>query len=218
MRILSARLVLFLFLLALCAACARQRAGSAEPPRHLAQNLRVAVAPFSQPLHPGQLIAGHIPEPQGRISPEELQALDSELRDILNSDTRRRYVFIPARNDVADFTSGHSTGQPSALPRWIAYGRGHGLGLLLVPQVLDWHQRQGSRAGVTSPAHVRIEFFLISVAQEALVGRSVFEERQEGLVDNLLNVGSFLKRRGAWISADDMARESMAGAVRELGL
>lgn len=218
MRILSARLILLLFLLGLCAACAKQRAGSADQPRHLAQELRVGVAPFSQPLHAGQLIAGHIPEAQGRVSAEELQALDAQLENILNKDTRRRYVFIPASNTVAGYTSGHSTGQPSALPRWIAYGREHGLDLLLVPQVLDWHQRQGSRAGVTSAAHVRVEFFLINVPEESLAGRSVFEERQVGLVDDLLNVGSFIRRRGAWVSADDLAREGMADAVRELGL
>lgn len=206
------------FLLALCAACTRQPHSTSEVPRHIAPGTRVAVAPFTQPMHPGQLITGQIPRDQGRIPRDELLALDMSLRDVLVKDTSRQYTFIPRRNPVQDYTSSHSTGQPSALPRWIAYGREHDVQLLLVPQVLDWHQREGSGAGVTSPAHVRVEFFLISVDNDALMDRSVYEETQVGLVDNLLAAGSFFRRGAAWVKADDLAREGMRKAVTDLGL
>ena len=46
----------------------------------------------------------------------------------------------------------------------------------------------------------------------------VFEEKQLGLSENLLNMGSFLKRKGQWVTAEDLSVESMRKAVKDLGL
>ena len=206
---------------ALClalAACSRQPASTADVPRHVSQGHRISVAPFTQPLHPGQLIVGQIPEPQGRIPHDALVALDRELREVLITSTNRQYTFIPRQNLPADLTNAHSTGQPGALPRWLAYGRQHGAQYLLIPQVLDWHEREGSSAGVTQSAHVRVEFFLVNVAEGELGNRSIFEEKQVGLTENLLTVGEFFKRKGAWVSAQELAVDGMKKAVKDLGL
>ena len=104
------------------------------------------------------------------------------------------------------------------MPRWIEYGKKQGAQVLLIPQVLDWHEREGSTAGVTQSAHVRIEFFLLRVDTGSIMDRSVFEEKQLGLSENLLNMGSFLKRKGQWVTAEDLSVESMRKAVKDLGL
>ena len=211
-----------LFAAALCltlaVACTRQPTSTADVPRLLSSGYKISVAPFTQPLHPGQLIVGQIPEMQGRIPHDALVALDRELREVLITGTKRQYTFIPRQNLPADLTNAHSTGQPGALPRWLAYGREHGAQYLLIPQVLDWHEREGSSAGVTQSAHVRVEFFLVNVAEGEMGGRSIFEEKQVGLTENLLTVGEFFKRKGAWVSAQDLAVDGMKKAVRDLGL
>lgn len=199
-------------------ACARQPASTADVPRLLSQSYRVSVAPFTQPLNPGQLITGQIPEEQGQIPQDELLLLDMDLRDALQGDTNRRYFFIPRQNLHQELNYSHSTGQPDALARWIAYGKKHDAQLLLIPMVLNWHEREGSQAGVTSSAHVRVEFFLLNITTGTLLNRSTFEEKQVGLIDNLLSVADFVKRKGQWVSARQLAQEGMAKAVRELGL
>lgn len=204
--------------LALAVACSRRPTSTADVPRLISPTYQISVAPFTQPIHPGQLIVGQIPEKQGRIPLDALDALDVKLREVLMTQTKRQYNFIPRRNLPQNLLDAHSTGQPGALPRWLAYGREHGAQFLLIPQVLDWHEREGSRAGVTQSAHVRVEFFLLNVAEGEFGERSVFEEKQVGLTENLLTVGEFLKRRGAWISAEDLAVEGMRKAVRDLGL
>ena len=62
---------------------------------------------------------------------------------------------------------------------------------------------------------MRVEFFLINVAAGTVMSRSVFEERQEGLVDNLLKVGSFIKRRGQWVTAEQLSVDGMEELGRE---
>ena len=176
------------------------------------------MAPFSQPIDTSQLIAGRIPENQGRIPKTMLPDLDRRFRHILLTESHRTYSFIELPPEAPKESEYHSSEQPQALPRWIAYGKRHGAQMLLVPMVMDWHQREGSRGGVTRPAHMRLEFFLLNVADGSLAARSSHEEEQVGLADNLLTVGSFIKRRGAWVTAEDLSAEGMHKAVKELGL
>lgn len=212
------RLMALLLMLLALAACQRRPQSTAELPRHLGAAARVAVAPFSQPTQPGELITGQIPRQQGRISQDDLLLLDRDLREALVSATSRHYMFIPRRHAAQDPNSARSTVQPSALPRWVAYGREHGVDYLLVPQVLDWHEREGSGAGVTEAAHVRLEFFLINLESGEPVQRSIFEEKQVGLTENLLSVPSFIRRKGVWITAPQLADDGIRKAVGELGL
>lgn len=212
------RIITFSLCALLLGACTRQPASTSEVPRLISQTYRISVAPFTQPLNPGQLITGQIPEEQGQAPQDILLQLDMDLREALLANTKRQFNFIPRRNLHRDLNVTHSTGQPGALERWIAYGHRHDAQLLLVPMVLDWHERQGSQAGVTSSAHARLEFFLLNIGQGGVAERSVFEEKQVGLVDNLLSVGDFIKRKGQWVTAEDLAKEGMLKAVKELGL
>lgn len=205
--------------LALCLAllaCARNPGSTADVPRLLPTSYKISVAPFTQPITPAQLITGQIPENQGRIDPDQLTALNMELRDVLMTDTKRQYNFLTAL--PAGWNSGRSAVQPEALERWLEYGKKHNAQLLLVPQVFDWHEREGSEAGVTSSAHVRLEFYLLNVDQGIASQRSIFEEKQVGLVDNLLAVGDFIKRKGQWVTARQLAIEGIRKAVGDLGL
>ena len=179
-------------------------------------SMKIGVAEFTQPTTNSELLAGILPEDQGRVPEDVLTQLNSVLRRDLGA-TKRLYTFLPGRPKPS-FGSYHESGRPQGLATWTAYGKQFHVDLLLVPQVLNWHQRQGSSAGVTQSAHVRVEFFLIDLATGRLVGRSAYEEKQVGLVDNILGVGDFLKRRGSWVTAEELTQEAVAKAIKELGL
>lgn len=210
-------------LLALCCAvallaCARQPRSTADIPRSLAHGYSIAVAPFTQPTTTSQLLVGQLPENQGRIPPAALPALDMALRDVLLTQTKRQYTFVPRNAPLPDKMRFHDSNQPQALPHWLAFAKTLKTDLLLVPQVLDWHQREGSRAGVTRPAHVRVEFFLLNVRQGTIMDRSVYDVEQTGLTNNLLNIGDFLSRQGGWATAEELAREGMLKTVKDMTL
>lgn len=211
-------LPMLLIALVAIAGCARKPASTSDLPRLISQRYQIAVAPFTQPRHAGQMISGQLPEDQGMIPQDELLALDTDLRDVLRTHTHRNYNFIPAPNQNPDSEFSRASAQPRGLAKWIAYGKRHNAQLLLVPMVLDWHEREGSQAGVSRSAHARLEFFLLNVPENGVENRSVFEEKQVGLVDNLLSVADFVKRKGQWVTARQLADEAMLKAVRELGL
>lgn len=209
---------LLLVMSVVLSSCNRRPASTADVPRHLPQSYKISVAPFTQPLNGGQLITGRVPEMQGQIPLDELNTLDMELRGVLMTMTKRQYDFIPVGELREELAMAPSTGQPSALPLWLNYAIRHKAEYLLVPMVLDWHEREGSEAGVEKSAHVRLEMFLLNVKNGQVLDRAVYEEKQVGLVDNLLGVKDFVRRKGQWITSRQLAKEGMEATIKELGL
>ncbi|MBQ7585225.1 MAG: hypothetical protein IJU40_03130 [Desulfovibrionaceae bacterium] len=210
-------LLLGLVLILSLFSCKQRPRSTAEVPPVLSHSYTVSVAPFSQPTHPQELIVGHLPENQGIINEDDLLSLNREFQHILISKPNRQFQFLktPLKRPSLEF---RNSDQPQGLEYWLNYGRSHNCDLLLVPQVLNWHERQGSKAGVTQSAWVRVEFFLLKVSSSRIMQRSIFEEKQQALSENFLNIADFLKRKGSWVSATDLAKEGMQKACKDLGL
>lgn len=207
-----------LSLLVLTGGCNRKPASTADVPRSLSHQYKIAVAPFTQPRDISQLIMGQLPQPQALAARDVLVAQDRQLRDVLYTSTKRSYDFLPRTRPLPDLKPLHTSERPQALPLWVEYARKTSADILLIPQVLTWRDRQGSAAGVTEPAHVRLEFFLLNIKEGNIIGHSVYEVEQQGLTENLLNVGDFFKRQGKWVTAEELAREAMTKAVKDLNL
>ncbi len=200
----------------LLGACQKSTADVERSSSVIPLDLTIGVVPFSQPLNTSELITGYIPENQGHITSDALNELDLMLRTSLHT-TGRTYSWLPAPLAI-NKTNFHASEIPQSLDKWIAYGQEYRVNFLLVPQVLNWHQRAGSRAGVTQSAHVRVEFFLLDIRHGRIFRRSVFEEKQLGLANDLSRVGDFLKRGGGWVKAEELTQEGIAKAIDELGL
>ena len=207
-----------LSLLVLTGGCNRKPASTADVPRSLSHQYKIAVAPFTQPRDISQLIMGQLPQPQALAARDVLIAQDRQLRDVLYTTTKRSYDFLPRTRPLPDLKRFHTSERPQALPLWVEYARKTSADILFIPQVLTWRDRQGSAAGVTEPAHVRLEFFLLNIKEGNIIGHSVYEVEQQGLTENLLNVGDFFKRQGKWVTAEELAREAMIKAVMDLNL
>ena len=205
-------------LLVLTGGCNRKPASTADVPRSLSHQYKIAVAPFTQPRDISQLIMGQLPQPQALAARDVLIAQDRQLRDVLYTTTKRSYDFLPRTRPLPDLKRFHTSERPQALPLWVEYAREASADILCIPQVLTWRDRQGSAAGVTEPAHVRLEFFLLNIKEGNIIGHSVYEVEQQGLTENLLNVGDFFKRQGKWVTAEELAREAMIKAVKDLNL
>ncbi len=200
----------------LMVACQKSTADIERSSSVIPLDLTIGVVPFSQPTTTSKLITGFIPQNQGLITQDVLAQLDIMLRSSLHTTGRTfNWLAAPLTINNNDF---HESEVPQALEHWLAYGREYRVDFLLVPQVLNWHQRAGSRAGVTESAHVRVEFFLLDIRHGRVFRRSVFEEKQLGLADDLSRVGDFFQRGGGWVKAEELTQDGIDKALDELGL
>jgi len=214
-RYLRSRVVVFVLasLILALSGCATPRQGPGLP------EVNIGVVEFTQPQSVLEMLAGHMPEDAPRVHPKVLTELDEALARVLREETKRTYApmetFLGCRDAKAP---SHVSGRATALRHWIAVGSCMKVDFLLVPQVINWQEREGSQAGVTRPAGITLDFFLIDIKNAVLTSRSHFDEMQTALAENLLETRKFLSRGARWISAIELAREGMLKAIRDMGL
>ncbi len=220
LRVRVPALLLILALVLVSSACQRKPKSTAELPYLLSPRYSVAVMPFTQPVSTAELITGTLPQNQGIIQASQLAELDDQLQKLLLARKGQRDLTFghKAPTSHGSPTHYHAASQPQALAAWAEAARKTGKDFILVPQVLDWHDREGSKAGVTSSASIHLVFYLIRSSTGTIQDRAIYEESQVGLTENLLTVGDFIKRRGAWISGVELAAEGMPRMLRDLGL
>ncbi len=217
----AGRITIIFFLastLALLLIACQKRSSQQEFPNLLPYDLKIVVAGFNQPTSTMELITGQLPDKQGHVPADLLAQFDSKLRQTLETKTKRLYDHIPAMKKYGD-REYMDSGSPMGLSAWVSYARAENKeDLLLVPQIINWRQRSGSEAGVTNAAYVRAEFYIIDLHTKRIVRQSVYDVEQVGLVDNLLTVGDFLKRKGRWVTAEQLVNEAIEKAIKDLGL
>ncbi len=181
-------------------------------------DLTIGVAPFTQPTGPQDMLAGYEPKDAEVVEPKILSELDALFGQLLLSTTAHSYKDSDAAMDCYEKVRHEGNAPRAAIRTWAAVGRCLGVDLLVVPQLMEWRERDGGEMGVVMPASVAMDFFILDVNNESLVSRSHFDETQAALTSNLLEAGKFIKRKGKWIPAKDLAKEGMEKAIKELRL
>jgi len=200
-------------LLILCAACA----GTTRWPAVESQ-VTLAVAHFVHPQHDWELMAGVLPEEASVVTQESLAALDGELAALLEKSDLRTVMHAATVQGCEEIVQAEKE-RPrfETLEYWKNVGACMKADYLLVPYVSHWQERDGGEWGVTRPAGVTLDLYLIKTATGE-VRRYHFEEEQQGLAENLLKGGRFFKRKGRWITPLEIAAEALEEGVRVLGL
>lgn len=205
---------LLLLAVALTAAC-----GMGTPPLERPKDSVLAVVGFTNPRNTWELLAGYLPDQHELVDERVLSELDLALGETLR-ESGIAFVSQPMAGQCRDIVSREPGEQPriASLRHWLKVGKCIPADYLLVPQVIDWRERAGGEWGTDTPAGVTLDFFLLDVRNEVILRRYKFEETQQPLSANLLDVDKFVSRGGKWVSAQALAREGIEEAIKELGL
>jgi len=66
---------------------------------------------------------------------------------------------------------------------------------------------------VERPASVSLAIHLVGVKEGRILWRGLFQETQQPLSENILKFTAFLRRRGRWLTAKDLASVGMDEAL-----
>ena len=75
---------------------------------------------------------------------------------------------------------------------------------VLIGYVYRWHERKGGEYAVERPASVAFDLHLLRPQDGAILRRSKFDKTQRSLSENLLELGTFLKGKGRWMSVEEL--------------
>jgi len=79
-----------------------------------------------------------------------------------------------------------------------------------------FEERIGSRIGVEKPASVGFDIHLLRVKDGKRVWDGKFDETQQALSENLLKIGSFVRRGAAWLKAEELSSVGMDEMLKRL--
>lgn len=119
----------------------------------------IAVAPYNQPTHEAQLLAGYIPSEQGLASADDLAAYDELLKERL-SKTRRQYIFLTL-DDLKVNIQKDSKGRANVLATWAKIAQDKGADYILIPQILEHEEKYDVGGDIYSPARLISDFYFV---------------------------------------------------------
>ena len=80
---------------------------------------------------------------------------------------------------------------------------------IFVGFLFRFEQRVGSSIGVDKPASVGFDVHLIRLRDGRMVWTGKFDETQRPLSENLLKMGSFVRRKASWLTAEELSSVGM---------
>ncbi len=179
----------------------------------------VAVAPFSVPGEPWDLLTGYLPEQVSKPGPEAVDSLDDILIKAMKVAPERNVIAgTKVESCVKGVHRAPEANRLASLKYWQDVGKCLDAQYILVPMAIHWKERDGSAAGSTSPAWVILDLYLVNVKTGGLVNHFHYDYQQKALTDNILEADKFFKRRGQWVTASDLAREGIEKGLKEFGL
>lgn len=191
------------------------------PPIHTSNINTILVLPFvnvsglyEQDAHArcylsGQVMAtGFVPD---SASPFLTSELISQLEKIDG------YTIISA-DGVQDMIAGMMSDNDKSADRFLKFyvqaGQRAEVDAVVVGHIFRFRERQGNRASVESPASVAFDLHLIDVASGRMLWSSGFDETQKPLTDNILEIGTFIKRGGGWATAEELSSSGLESLLQ----
>jgi len=106
---------------------------------------------------------------------------------------------------VSHALSSSDSGEADLTP-YIQAGKQAGADAVFTGHIFRYIDRKGNRLSVEHPASVAFDLHLIRVADGQMIWNGHFEETQKPLSENVLDLGMFIKRKGSWVTADELAQ------------
>jgi len=109
------------------------------------------------------------------------------------------------------------SGKPKIYYKDIAIDVGRVLGAdtVMVGVISEYSDRGGSQWATDSPSTVTFSVEVLSTKDGRTIWESSFTETQQPLFDNLFEIKKFVKRKGKWITADELAKEGARKIARK---
>jgi hypothetical protein len=71
--------------------------------------------------------------------------------------------------------------------------------------VYRWREREGTDYAASRPASVAFDLYLMRAGDGAILWKTRFDKTQISLTENLLDIETFLRAKGRWMKAGELA-------------
>ena len=100
------------------------------------------------------------------------------------------------------------------LRSFIQLGKTLDMDFIFIGVLFRFEERIGSHIGAEKPASVGFDVHLIRLRDEKMIWTGKFDETQKPLSENLLKIGSFVRRKASWLTAEELSNVGMDEMLR----
>lgn len=132
-----------------------------------------------------------------RLLQDKMEAMDTfkilpmeKVEEALSQSERRQFELKPMRS-------------------FVQLGKTLDMDFIFIGFVFRFEERIGSHIGAEKPASVGFDVHLIRLRDEKIVWTGKFDETQRPLSENLLKMGSFVRRKASWLTAAELSSVGM---------
>jgi hypothetical protein len=145
----------------------------------------------------------------GPASEDANRLLTNLLVDALQRETA--FQMVPSREAYAIMEALKSAGdsQQSTLKMIAQTGRMLNADMVIQGYLYRFKDRVGANYSAESAASVAFDVYLIDCVQQTLIWSAYFDQTQQALTDDLRYIGTFFRRGGRWVTAEEMATTAM---------
>jgi hypothetical protein len=101
------------------------------------------------------------------------------------------------------------------IPSSIQLGKDLNTDFIIVGFLFRFEERIGSAIGVEKPASVAFDIHLYRLRDGKMVWEGRFDETQKPLSENLLEIGTFIKGKGTWVTAEELSKIGMEKMIKK---
>jgi hypothetical protein len=145
---------------------------------------------------------------KGDILPGSQNTLTRLLQEKV--ETKGTYAMLPLEK-VEEVISKTNKGEFELRPTRSAVQLGKELNadFIFVGYLFRFEERIGTRIGAEKPASVGFDVHCLRVRDGKRVWNGKFNETQQALSENLLKIGSFVRRKASWLTAEELSSVGM---------
>ena len=94
-------------------------------------------------------------------------------------------------------------------------GRAFSADAVMAGYVYRWIEREGADYSVSRPASAAFDLYLIRPDDGRILWKGKFDKTQTSLSENILDVGTFIKGKGKWMTVGGLAELGLAEVLRK---
>jgi hypothetical protein len=137
-----------------------------------------------------------------RLLQEKMEAVGTfkvlpaeKVQEALSQSDKRQFDLTPTRSSIR-------------------LGKTLNMDFIFVGFLFRFEERIGSSIGAEKPASVGFDIHLIRLRDEKRLWDGKFDETQKPLSENLFKIGSFVRRRASWLTAEELSSVGMDEMLR----
>ena len=150
------------------------------------------------------------------VSPEIVNTMTSMLFEKLSAVPHEYNLISPEQVRELFGTSLSSNPVIGDVDQLMKVGHEFSADAVLVGYIYQWRELEGADYAARQPASVSFDLYMVESSVGAILWKGIYDKTQQSLSENILDRMTFLRAKGKWLSAEQLAKLGLEDLIAKL--